>query len=525
MPKAAEAKTEAVKRYKVPVHTTYDWSVTRRDNPVGATLQMEASEEVAEELDSIHAIFPELEIRADLRLCSIRLPVNLESPIFLELQESGENDIKFVSGHKRTCLKHLPAILCKFIIPAKYPNEEPPIVVFENVASWLPNWKLEEIIKDLDRLWDSFKDAVIFSYIDYIKSNCETGFGLFQDKKFIVHDEEKFKYLVEENEREENEIFNNTTFTCEICQSEHKGLQSTRFPDCGDIFCNSCLLHYFKSSIKRGEIKNVHCPSVKCTQLYQEKVKKLHEAAESGRISNFEEFNAKFFEMPLNKSILEGVFATESPSSSSQLIERYQDLHNKTTMESYQSLFPDRVAGCPRSICSKIFLKSNPDFKLAICPKCNFAFCVDCYHSWHGENNPCSSTMKHLPKDIIEAWIDHHGHESHRQSDEDRRICSNITFKYGRRRVALAISDYIAQEQFEELIRSGDAEIVRCPNCAILTQRSDGCNKMTCSKCQVFFCNLCGHRLDKRDPYLHYNDPTSTCYGRLFENLVPGDDA
>lgn len=501
-------------------------SSPERSVSLAVRVQMDAGKAVAEELESVQAIFPELEIGPELQSCAIRLPVSLECALVLELQKSEEHGSE-VSVHRSASLNHLPAIWCRISIPPGYPYQQAPALAIGNVSSWLPSWKLDEISKELVQIWDSFKDAVIFSYIDYIRSNSESGFGVFRDNKIVVDDEENFKFLVEENEKEEKVIFNNSTFTCEICQSEHKGLHTTRFPDCGDVFCDTCLSSYFVHTIKRGDIGSIHCPSVSCTQLHQKQLKELYSAAESRMISDFEGFNNKFFKLPLEDHFLERIISKGPPSSSStlELIERYRDLHYRSTMEAYKALFPERVTGCPRPLCARVFLKDSPDTKLAICPKCKFAFCVDCYHSWHGANNPCSSIMKQLPRRVIETWLSHHGHESHLQSDEDRRVCSNIAFKYGKRRVELAVGDFIAQEQFEDLVRSGEADIVQCPKCAIFTQRSDGCNKMTCCNCQVFFCNICGDRLNQKDPYLHYNDPMSKCYGKLFENLISDEEA
>ena len=42
---------------------------------------------------------------------------------------------------------------------------------------------------------------------------------------------------------------------------------------------------------------------------------------------------------------------------------------------------------------------------------------------------------------------------------------------------------------------------------------------MTCFKCSTYFCWICAAQLDKQNPYLHFNDPTSRCYNNLFANV------
>ena len=55
-------------------------------------------------------------------------------------------------------------------------------------------------------------------------------------------------------------------------------------------------------------------------------------------------------------------------------------------------------------------------------------------------------------------------------------------------------------------------------------QKIDGCNKMTCTKCNAYFCWLCGHVLDKGNPYSHYGDKSGKCYNKLFLGLTRGGD-
>lgn len=63
----------------------------------------------------------------------------------------------------------------------------------------------------------------------------------------------------------------------------------------------------------------------------------------------------------------------------------------------------------------------------------------------------------------------------------------------------------------------------QCPNCRSWLQKLDGCNKMTCSKCQCYFCWLCLSKLSKIDPYSHFNLRTSECFEKLFEGVENED--
>jgi hypothetical protein len=56
------------------------------------------------------------------------------------------------------------------------------------------------------------------------------------------------------------------------------------------------------------------------------------------------------------------------------------------------------------------------------------------------------------------------------------------------------------------------------------TQKTQGCKKMVCWKCNTFFCWLCEERLNPQSPFLHFNNPASKCYNLLFHGVPLSDD-
>lgn len=473
------------------------------------TIEMDDTYELDEEIESVKCIYPELEV-VGFRKCAISLPVQLQEVMELETVDD--------KGSHRAEIKHLPPIRMEMEFPEMYPHEEAPIVRLDNVSAWLNADVVRVVKEELYQLWVDFRDASIFSYIDYVKSGSEVAFG---ERLKVSVDRETFGLLVAANVRGEQVIFDNETFMCEICQNEEKGIDCTMF-ECGDTFCNKCLVGYFTHIIERGEVENVHCPSVKCTKDYSERLKRLAEEAEKGEIIDFKKYDRLFFETPIDENVLRRFLPIEECD---RLIDRYFKLFHRNAIERYREFFPNRVSECPRSLCGKAFIREEIESRLAICPRCKFAYCNDCYHSWHGEMNSCSIYMKRIPNEVMDKWIKHNGMKPKEQSKEDKEVCSNIVFKYGRKIIELAVNGYIAEQQFEELVKSGTADIIQCPSCSTFIQRSDGCNKMTCSRCQVFFCNLCGERLNRADPYEHYNNPMGRCFGRLFEGMVIDGEA
>ena len=62
-----------------------------------------------------------------------------------------------------------------------------------------------------------------------------------------------------------------------------------------------------------------------------------------------------------------------------------------------------------------------------------------------------------------------------------------------------------------------------CPNCRAPSIKNNGCNKMSCSNCNVIWCWLC---LSTKIDYEHYNtDLSGLCKGKLWEGVdVNGND-
>ncbi|CAB4068728.1 RNF14 [Lepeophtheirus salmonis] len=53
---------------------------------------------------------------------------------------------------------------------------------------------------------------------------------------------------------------------------------------------------------------------------------------------------------------------------------------------------------------------------------------------------------------------------------------------------------------------------MNCPNCFSAIQKSEGCNKMFCTKCSTNFCYICGTKLFASNPYAHFSDVRSSKY-------------
>ena len=88
------------------------------------------------------------------------------------------------------------------------------------------------------------------------------------------------------------------------------------------------------------------------------------------------------------------------------------------------------------------------------------------------------------------------------------------------RRFGSKIEEFLSYQATMALI----SDISRpCPRCKTAIEKSDGCNKMTCFNCKAYFCYICGDFCDPQNPYSHYQNVKSRCYGQLFLGMADAD--
>ena len=65
----------------------------------------------------------------------------------------------------------------------------------------------------------------------------------------------------------------------------------------------------------------------------------------------------------------------------------------------------------------------------------------------------------------------------------------------------------------------GENNIKKCPHCGLYTNRTEGCNHMTCANCKKEWCWLCNAKIinpDKSDTPQHYK--FGQCNGKQFDH-------
>ena len=265
------------------------------------------------------------------------------------------------------------------------------------------------------------------------------------------------RLLQEFSERKDEEQFRLESHTCGVCLTDRVGSQCVRFTGCGHAYCRDCVAGYLTVRIREGAVAGLACPTPDCTS-----------------------------------QILPHVISDLVPAA---LYQRYEQLLLETQLQTMVD-----VVLCPRTACQCPTVIER-DTSLGQCPACSLAFCIYCNQTYHGVS-PCKFRSAEQ-RAILDQYRAAEGGE--RQLLERR---------YGKRQLetmanTLASEDYVT------------AHAQHCPHCRAPIEKNDGCNKITCWRCETNFCWLCGTKLPKVNPYSHFNARGGKCYGALFEGVDP----
>lgn len=151
---------------------------------------------------------------------------------------------------------------------------------------------------------------------------------------------------------------------------------------------------------------------------------------------------------------------------------------NKKQMERWERLTLQRtldtmsdVRYCPRCEAATI---SEDNF--AQCPLCSYAFCCRCMGDYH-----VSSSCDEMAVLMKKA----------RQSKDFKSEMKSL--------------------------RAIQKQARKCPNCHIFISRTEGCNKIVCSNCGIYFCYACGKQIQGYD---HFNTTGGRGGCKVFDEVT-----
>ncbi|KAK6461487.1 hypothetical protein DFJ63DRAFT_183808 [Scheffersomyces coipomensis] len=458
-----------------------------------------------QELQSCHYIFPDLKVDLDNLSGSLEVQISFEDGLHLNLV-SEENSVQ-----ESTLVNHLPPIALNVQLPSTYPEVDPPIIDID--CNVLTESQISELKSNLIDIWKSLHDQVLYSMVDHIQNDIINMFG----ESYQVCNPEVYFDLLKLDRKIKKDEFNAKTFTCEICQDDNKGIKCSRIEGCGHVFCNDCLYDCFANYIRSGEVSNIHCPDFGCTKEYvsfKEKAKSIDNF--TMKPSEIVALVERLLKPPISLNFLSQVLNGRNSEDSKQeedLVKRYYRLFQKNQYEFIGTIFPRRVIECPKLGCGERLFKYNMSDNLMICNNCKHVFCAICLNSFHGDYKACKLLGKEWFEGILLEDL-----KTYIELPDESMMKENIGSHYGIKKIAKAVKLYELECLFEDFKK--ESGVMACPVCDTVVERIDGCNKITCYKCNTSFCYLCGEKISG---YSHFNDAGSDCAGKLFHG-APGHD-
>lgn len=465
-------------------------------------------DEREEELQTIAAIYPELAVdEKDKFTASLDLAITPSKPLYIRFKPSNDETHGHATTYAQTAkasaayierdlhFSNLPPLKLTVTLPEQYPADAPPTVTLATEQSWLPPSKLEELEQEAANLWEDYGQCqILFAYIDHLQQAAERSFDLDQlEAGCLILPAKAEKALVDFDAATTLAIFSTGTYDCGICLEPKKGSSCFKLAKCGHIFCKPCLQDFYNNAITEGDVAGVRCLSPDCGKETENgrKRKRRSERTLHPRdlfaIGVEESMVRRYVEMKRKKRLEADKSTVYCPRTWCQGAARSPkyppipaDLASYEMAESSSEEESDgeQAEAIPTKSKPKDVSKVPPDpsDRLAVCEKCQLAFCRVCFMGWHGPFARC------FPRDPNEL------------SAEEK-----------------ASYDYIRMNTSP------------CPTCSSPTQKTMGCNHMRCFQCNTHFCYLCGSWLDGQNPYQHFNKSGTSCYQRLWE-LEEGDE-
>jgi len=266
--------------------------------------------------------------------------------------------------------------------------------------------------------------------------------------------------LREYNNMKEETIFGTQLFTCEVCFTEKIGSSCIQFKDCGHVYCRDCMAGYFTVQISNAQVNNLTCPFSGCTT------------------------------QALPNQVRELV--------PKDLFNKYENILLETTLDAMVD-----VIVCPRLACQCPTMIDR-ETNMGQCPQCSLTFCIYCKATYHGVS-PCKFKSKEQRALVLK----------YSKGTDDEKLF--LEKRYGKKQLQQAMALMLSEDYVQDNAR-------HCPHCNAPIEKNEGCNKITCWRCNTHFCWLCTSRLPATNPYSHFNVPGSKCFGTLFQGVDPNDE-
>ncbi|XP_042207502.1 E3 ubiquitin-protein ligase RNF14-like [Homarus americanus] len=437
---------------------------------------------------------------------------------------------------QRHVVEHLPPIYLHFTYPATYPSKHPPS--FTLSCKWLNRSQLTLLCQQLDKLWAENEGCVVmFTWAQILKDESLDLLGLtdtldldnirpIRQPASVTNDcglvaagnghgdtcgaiSKSFGDVTCDNSVSDSNNGGGDSdggaSSLSLSRQNSQNYDSRTIQDIAPKTNMLRLLRDYDEEMRRQVFgtKNFECKvcfadklGTNCLEFWPCRHVYCKDCMASYFTVQISEGNIQFLRCPEIKCDSEANPKQVQELVPEDLYQKWDQMLLNSTLSSLGDIQP-----CPRYHCQYPVTIEEGQGQ---CPSCKFVFCGICRFGWHGVD-PCR--LKHSEsRKIMELYIN--GEESERKLLEDQ---------YGKKYLSLLQDEYLSLNYLEKNSK-------KCPRCQAKIEKIDGCNKMTCQRCSIYFCWLCMCMLNKARPYEHYNDPHSPCFNSLFAGMAEDDD-
>ncbi|KAF8609438.1 hypothetical protein BDV93DRAFT_602107 [Ceratobasidium sp. AG-I] len=485
---------------------------------------------VQDEIEVLLSVYPDILTVTDVAAgveVKLDIPIELEDERLFEIvssitesnPSSSSSQIESSPSGIPTRLAYLPPVLVTVLLPHEYPTTAGPVLRSLNPRyGWLAPGLVRRLGARLEGIWKEAveggarDEGILWAWVEDIRSGAflEDDRALSSRGKSppsrgkspavpdmaisLPHSAPKTLYqhlLAHQNAAREAQ-FSAQAFTCGICLAPQRGARCIRLPcEHAHVFCLECLKAFWGLCVSEGEVSRVRCPGVECAQA------KGREGDEAGAEEESAAAGSEWEE------VVRRVLTEEQ-------VERWKWLRIKQAAEkggSFRVRYPNTVP-CPVRMCQAPVRRPRAAAedesgwaRLRTCDGCGFAFCVACRRTWHGPVTRCAVMRT---AEFVEGYIALEEHDPRRRA---------LDAQFGKKVIARMVQEYMQEKENQAWLKERTME---CPGCQTHVEKSQGCNHMTCARCNVHFCFRCGTKLRPEQPYKHF-EQAGSCYGKLFD--------
>ncbi|OQR68813.1 E3 ubiquitin-protein ligase RNF14-like [Tropilaelaps mercedesae] len=379
-------------------------------------------------------------------------------------------------------VENLPSLQLDVLFPVGYPELQKPRFLLK--CHWLPPGDLTKVCAKLDDIWsDNEGMPVVYLWVDFLENELLNFLGTYSIAQNVCRPDfprrERGNRMFDARART---IYLSpkriTSFLKDVNLSRKRELFENNFLTCSICYNNM----YGREMTMFTPCDHAFCHA--CTSTH--------------------------FITQINDGCPNGLLSCMQPECTSEArFDQVRCLVGEELFQKYDRLLLDRyfnsrsdITSCPREHCDAPVIIETAS-TIATCGACGFTFCLMCRRPSHGINVCETQNTEQLAQRYMQA------------TPNERALLER---KFSKRYLSIIVNEFQSKDWIRENAK-------KCPKCQIYIQKSEGCNKIQCWKCNTKFCYLCGRSLDHlADPYLHYNDLTNECHNRLFEAAMNDDE-